>query len=564
MHPIRRVSASILFAFGLLGVAGLGLGCEENTPPNSVGEPVAMRRLTEAQYRRAIADVFGSEIEVAGRFEPDNRREGLIAVGAALVTVTPSGFEQYESIANSIARQVVSEAHRDRLIPCQPADPSEPDPDCTMSFLQKIGPRLMRRSLNPEDIAPRVENAGQAARLLSDFYAGIEGVVTSLLVAPDFLFRIESTQAETTGGQSLQLTSTTLASRLSYLLWNAGPDDLLLEAADEGRLLDPKELAQEIDRMIASPRFEAGARALFEDIFRFEEIDALGKDPIRFPLYTARVAEEAREQTLQVVVDHLVTQRGDYRDLFTTRRSFMSRALGPVYGVPVRAETGWESVEFAEGDPRSGLLTHVSFNMLHAHPGRSSATLRGQFLRESLLCQTVPPAPADVDFGLFNADDNPDFKTARDRLAAHASGATCRNCHKLTDPIGLGLEVFDGIGRYRTTENGAPIDASGDLDGRAFGDPIELGEAMRDSELVSACLVENAYRYAVGRDPGHGERRLIRHLEKQLEAIDYRLDGLLKAIALSEGFRTARPPSPRDSEAPAEEVAARLTRKDRS
>ncbi len=220
----------------------------------------------------------------------------------------------------------------------------------------------------------------------------------------------------------------------------------------------------------------------------------------------------------------------------------MTRALGPLYAVPVRAQTGWEATEFAADDPRAGLLSHASFNMLHAHPGRSSPTLRGVFLREALLCQNVPPAPADVDFGLFNEDENPKYKTARDRLAVHSSAATCRNCHNLTDPIGLGLEIFDGIGSYRSTENGAPIDTSGVLDGRAFASSVDLGQAFHDSPLIGACLVENVYRYAVGRDPVNSERRLLKHLERRLEESDYRLAALLRDVVTSEGFRTATPP----------------------
>lgn len=552
------------FLLVVLCLVGASLGCGDNQPPDSAGGPVAMRRLTESQYRHAISDVFGSEIEVAGRFEPDSRRHGLIAVGSALVTVTPSGFEQYEAMATHIAHQVVSEPHRARLIPCEPDTPTQSDVECAEAFLRAIGPALLRRPLTQNDIKPRLEGAEQATLLLSDFYVGIEFIVTSLLVAPDFLFRIESIEAGPSKEEVRPLTPTTLASRLSYLLWNSGPDEQLLQAVVDGKLHRVEDLAREFDRMIESPRFEDGVRALFDDIFRFEEIDSLGKDPIRFPLYSARVAAEAREQTLQVVVDHLVKRRGDYRELFTTRRSFMTRTLGPVYGVPVRTETEWEAVEFAEGDPRTGLLSHLSFNMLHAHPGRSSATLRGQFLRESLLCQTVPPAPADVDFGLFNADDNPAFKTARDRLAAHASGATCRNCHKLTDPIGLGLEVFDGIGRFRTTENGAPIDTSGDLDGQHFEDHVELGKAMQESPLVGACLVENVYRYAVGREPQNSERRLIRYLEGRLQSLDYRLDSLLREVALSAAFRTAERPTESPSGGTTASIPARPRTEDRS
>ena len=526
-----------VIALALVGL--LASGCGDGAPPESRGGPVAMRRLTAEQYRQAIADVFAPDIEVVGRFEPDNRRDGLLAVGSAWVTVTPSGFEQYEAMAGHIARQVVSENGRERFVPCQPRSPKAPDPECTESFLRQIGPALLRRPLEDADLAPRVEAAGRAAEAMSDFYAGLELALTSLLVAPDFLFRIEEAVADPTAPERLRLTDITLASRLSYLFWNAAPDPPLLDAAASGALSTAEGRAREVDRLIASPRLEDGVRAFFEDVLHFDAFGDLGKDPIRYPKFGADVARDAREQTLRVVVDHLVIRQGDYRDLFTQRRSFMTRRLGALYRVPVASEDGWESFEFGPEDPRAGLLAHASLNMLNAHPGRSSATLRGVFLRESLLCQDVPPAPADVDFGLFNEDDSPEYRTARERLAVHSTAASCRNCHELTDPIGLGLEVFDGIGSYRTTENGAPIDTSGEMDGARFGNSRELGEVFRDSPLVGACLVENVYRYAVGREPANSERRLIRYLERRLEDSGYRLAALMREVALSEGFRTA-------------------------
>ncbi len=523
-----------------LATACLIQGCEGGEAPAVVGGPVAMRRLSEAQYRNAIADVFGSEIQIAGRFEPEGRLDGLVAVASAFVTITPSGFEQYEGMAREVARQVVTGPNRSRLIPCAPPDPNAADAACSEAVLRRLGPRILRRPLEAAEIQSRLDAAGEAAGLVEDFYAGIELIVTSLLVSPDFLFRIESVDEDAGAGGGASLSDATLASRLSFLLWNTGPDDELLVALAEGRLSDPGSFAREVDRMLASPRFEQGVRAFFEDLFHFGEFADLGKDPIRYPMYSAQVAADAREQTLRVVVDHLVARQGDYRELFTTRRTFMTRTLGPLHGLPVQTESGWEAMEFAPGERRAGIVTHASFNMLNAHPGRSSPTLRGMFMREALLCQRVPPAPADVDFGLFNADDDPRYKTARDRLEVHASAASCRNCHVLTDPIGLGLENFDGIGRFRSTEGGATIDASGDLDGERFGDAVELGRALAENPLIAVCLVETAYRYAVGRVPGLEERPLLRHLVRRFEQGGYRIAGLMREIALSDGFRTAR------------------------
>jgi len=493
--------------------------------------PAVMRRLTEAQYRNAIEDVFGPGIELAGRFEPENRRDGLIALGSSRATITSSGFEQYERMASDVARQALAPAQRAKWIPCAPLDEASADPACAASILERVGPMLLRVPLSESNVAARVEVANQAVAELGDFYAGIASALTSLLVAPGFLFRIEAT-----GGA---WPDAALASRLSYFLWNAGPDAELLEVVGRGGLADPATYAQQVDRLLSSPRLEQGVRALFEDVFQFDDFDDLGKDPIRYPIFSAKVASHAKEQTLRTVVDHLVERESDYRTLFTTRRSFMTRALGPVYALPVRAESGWEEIDFPESSGRRGVLTHASFNMLNAHSGRSSATLRGLFLREALLCQHVPPAPADVDFGLFNADDSPEFRTARDRLEVHSSNATCRSCHLLTDPIGLGLERFDGMGRHRSTENGAPIDASGDLDGDRFEDPAGLGEAIAASDRLTACLAKQTYQYAIGRVTTLGERSWLRELEERFEDGGYKLKVLLREIVHSPGFLNA-------------------------
>jgi hypothetical protein len=302
-------------------------------------------------------------------------------------------------------------------------------------------------------------------------------------------------------------------------------------------------LTREVDRLLASAHLENGVQAFFEDVFMFDLFDDLGKDATRYPLYNNHMAADAREQTMRFVVDQLVTQQGDYRQLFTSRQLPMTRSLGPIYGLPVRATEGWEDIQLPATHPRAGLLSQISFAMLFAHPGRSSPTLRGVFMREALLCQTIPEAPADVDFTQFSQDVATVHKTARDRLQVHSTQASCRKCHKLTDPIGLGLEVFDGIGRYRSAENEAPIDTSGDFDGHAFANPAQLGEAFADNPLVSACLVQNLYRYAVGRKQTNPERRLLRYLEEQFALNGYQVPALMRDIALSEAFRTASRPA---------------------
>ncbi len=510
------------------------------------GGPIALRRLTSDQFVRSLQDVLGSQISVPSRIDPDDRRSGLLAVGASFASVTPSGFEKYEAAAEAVAEQALDPDHRDELIPCRPASVSGSDANCARAFIERIGRRLFRRSLSAEETAARVLIADQSATAIGDFYAGLELALTSLLISPEFLFRVEAAEPDPADTSSMRLTSVSMASRLSYLLWNTTPDDELLDAAENGDLVDEDGLDAQVERMLASPRLEAGIRAFFSDLYDFKRFDdgLVRKDAALFPAYTQGLAEEAKEQTLRTIVKHLTAGK-DYRELFTTSESFMTRRLGIVYRLPVATPNGWEPYVFPEDSERAGLLSQVSLNALYSHPGRSSATLRGKFVREVLLCQDIPTPPANIDFSIVE-NTTGELRTARERLERHVSSDACSVCHRLTDPIGLALESFDAIGMLRDEENGAPIDTSGELDGISYQDAVGLGQALKDHPALGPCLVRTLYRYAVGRDPTAEEEPLLAHLNERFAASGYRATELLREIVLSKGFRTTS--GPREAE----------------
>jgi Protein of unknown function (DUF1592)/Protein of unknown function (DUF1588)/Protein of unknown function (DUF1595)/Protein of unknown function (DUF1585) len=530
---------------GWLGAAGLSValtlaGCGPSEPATS-GSPPGVQRLTEAQYRQSIADIFAPNIKVGGRFEPGTRKGGLLAVGGSAVALSASGFEQYDVRGRTIAAQVVDANHRDQLVPCKPADPKKPDTACARETLAKYARLLFRRPVGDKELTSPLALANRGAEADGDFYAGLAFALAQLLDSPNFIFRKDVTEADNAAPSKLRLTAYAKATRLSFFLWNAPPDDELLRAAGAGELDGRKGVTKQVDRMLASPRLENGARAFFTDFLDFDQFDSLAKDSLIYPAFTAKVSHDAEEQTLRTLVDLLLVQKADYRDVFTTRKTFLTRTLGIVYQVPVALETGWEAHEFPPDDPHVGLLTQLSFTELHSHPGRSSSTLRGKAVREILLCQPVPSPPANVNFTVVQDTTNPQFKTARERLTAHRTEATCAGCHKIMDPIGLALENFDGVGQYRATENGAAIDPSGELDGTKFGDTASLGQAMHDNASASACLVNSVYRYGAGRDFDPGEKDWQKYLQDQFAANGYRLPDLLKLIATSDAFYAVRP-----------------------
>ncbi len=534
------MSGMIAVAGGCAGDGGGGGGGGPSVAPLVEAGPTAMRRLTEKQYRATIADIFGDDVMVAGRIEPDNRQHGLFAVGSSSVSVTASGFEQYEAIARGIAEQVLAEGRRDSMMPCSPADAAAPDDDCAELFVREIGRQLYRRPLIDEEVRSRVDVARSSTETLNDFYLGLENALTTLLLSPEFLFRVESTEPDPGDPSRLRLTSLAMASRLSYFLWNTTPDEELLAAAERGELVDQAGLEAQLDRMLESPLLQQNVRAFFGDLFAFADIEQglVRKDPILFPAFNQAMIGDAAEQTLLLAIDHLVTNAGDYRDLFTTPKTFMSRPLGVVYKVPVQTRDGFEEYEFSNDDPRAGLLSHISLLALYSHPGRGSPTLRGKFVREVLLCQDVPPPPGDIDFTDFADADTLTLPTARDRLAVHVSNAACAGCHALMDPIGLGLERMDGIGALRDSENGAPIDPSGDVNGAPFADAKGLGRALSRDPLLGPCFVSNYFRYAVGREVAAGESEFVDYMSERLESSGYLLRDLLRMIVLGDAFRT--------------------------
>ncbi len=531
--------ASVSFPAGFAGAAASGTASLAE-PPGTGGPPM-LRRLTEAQYRATIADVFGPDIPVTARFERALRSEGLVAVGTSEAGLSAFALEQYDTAAGAIAAAVLAPERRERFVPCDSPPVQHFDPDCAAAFIERHGTRLFRRALEAEEATAWLDVARAAHTRLGDFYAALEFTLVGMLVAPDFLLRVEAVATTPAADGSPRLDAYSRATRLSYFLTGSAPDAGLLAAAGRGALDSPDGLAREVDRLMAGPRYEAAVREFFTDMLRFDLFDDLAKDPVIYPAFNSTVAADAQEQTLRTITGHLLAGEGDYRDLFTTRAAPLTRSLGIVYRQPVAVRNGWQEGEFSERSGRVGIQSHLSFLALHSHPGRSSPTLRGKAIREVFLCQHMPDPPVDVDFTGINDDTNAARPTARDRLQAHATETQCKACHVLMDPAGLALEYYDGLGAFRTRENGAEIDVSGALDAKSFAAASGLGTALAEHSQTTSCLVRRMYSFATGRRELPGERAYLEYLDATFAAAGYRVPALMRAIALSDAFYRIAP-----------------------
>jgi hypothetical protein len=441
-------------------------------------------------------------------------------------------------MANDIAAQVTDEKYRAKL-PCAPKDPKAPDDACAGKIIRNYGLLLFRRPLTGAEVDNPVGVSRRISEQTNDFYAGLRYSLSMLLQLPDFIFRSE-VAIPSADGKYGTLDSYSRATRLSFLMWNTTPDTELLRTAESGELNTSEGLAKQVDRLMASPRLDAGMRAFFDDMLQLDTFDTVSKDSLLYPKWGSGMATSAREETLRTVIGLALHDNGDIRDLMTTRQTYIDRRLAVLYRVPFAFTGDWVKYEFPADSARSGILTQVSMLAMFSHPGRSSPTKRGVALLDIFLCSPTPTPPNDVDFSAVNDPKSP-LKTLRERLMAHATNKACAACHMRSDPVGLSLEAFDTIGGYRTTENGEPINDSATIQGHSISGAQGLGQFLHDSPQYPACVARRLYSYSRGVKSSYVED--FPDAYREFQNSGFRLRALLKSMALRESFYDAPLPA---------------------
>jgi hypothetical protein len=540
VEPMRPLSLILLLqACAPAGDPDAGVPLGQVAPP----EP-QLRRLTASQLKHTLADLLGDDVVLPPPPDPDAPLAGFASVGAGLTTLSPRGAERWEEASYMLAKQALSPERSGRVVPCTPD--SDVDEACATAFIRAFGRRAWRRPLSEQEVQGWLSRFRAAAVVTEDFYEALAYPMSGLLQSPNFLFRVELGEED---GDQRRFNAYELATRLSYLLWDGPPDDALLTAAGTGALDSDEGLAAVVDEMLDDPRFSRGLRAFFTERLRLADLDHLTKDTTVFVHMSPEVGALAREETLRTI-EEIVLGDHDLRDLITADFTWLDRRLAAIYDVSAPSFDGFDRVALDPSRGRVGLLGQVSFLALQAHPTSTSATRRGKFIRETLLCETVLPPPAGVNTAI--PEPSAGAQTLRDRIAVHLESPGCAICHKVMDPIGLGLERFDGIGRARTFEGGAEIDPSGVLDGLPFRDAVELALAIRNHPDHAPCVARHLYRYATGHVEVEGEQDQVDALANDFESASFRLMPLYRAVATSPGFRTAGPFAPErlDEESP--------------
>jgi hypothetical protein len=507
-------------------------------PPAPVpGKPAlgeaALRRLTSEQYRNALVDLLGLSAAEAAPLQlaEDARLSGLLSIGAAVTSVSGRATELFEQAADQVgARLFADSARRAALLGCDPAAGT-----CLETFLARFGRRAFRRPLAAEELERYLAVARTGATKAGDPWAGARTAVVALLQSPHFLYRVELGQAEPGDPTRLRLGAFEVASRLAFFVTNRPPDDQLLDAAQQDRLGD-EQLAEHARRLLASPHAVAAVESFYDDYLDLGSLATLAKDAAAFPMFTDAIKADLRAETVRTLRTLTFDEERDFRTVFQDRTTFLTPALARFYGLP--APAGGATARAETAAERAGLLMQASLLALHAHDSHTSPSRRGKFVRETLLCQTIPDPPPNIETNLPPASGALD--TTRKRVEAHVANPACSGCHALMDPIGLALENFDAVGRYRTTEGGAPIDAHGALDGKDFTGPLGLAEAVAAHPEVPACFAATILRQASG-GLLVGEKELVADLGRRFEEGRFNVRALLLAVVSHPAFRFVRP-----------------------
>jgi hypothetical protein len=486
-------------------------------------------------------DTRGSAIHPTLELFVDGRRLKVFeiagfTVGEAAFAGTPGPpiMDRLEISGPYNSRGVNETPSRRRIFVCRPASPKD-ERGCASTILSTIATRAFRRDVSVDELKPLLGEF-ETARRKHDFDSSIASAISGILLAPDFLFRLEFDPPGAVPGSAQSVSQWELASRLSFFLWSSIPDDELLAAARSGKL-QKTALETQVRRMLAAPASVTMADNFAEQWLNLRALEEAKPDPMAYPGFDSALAAAFNQET-HLFVRSIIRENRSVFDLLGADYTFLNEKLAQFYGIPGVIGPGFRRVVLAAAPERRGLAGQGSILVLTSHTTRTSPILRGKWILDSLLNSPPPPPPPGIP-ALEDSAGKGEKLTVRQQTERHRKNAACASCHARMDPLGLALENFDGIGRWRTTDEGAQIDASAKLpDGTSFSGPEGLRKYLlsRPEEFVSA-TVARLLTYALGRELDMQDQPAIRQIMRETEAGGYRFQDLIVSVVKSAPFQ---------------------------
>lgn len=506
-----------------------------------VHPPSPLSLLTRTQYDATVADLLGDTSQPSKSFPPESQVAGFNN-NTEVHIANPLLVEQFMDAAEGIAERATT-ANLATLAPCAGTSAAE-HTQCGADFVAAFGKRAFRRPLAADETqAFTTLFAGLNAT--QGYSVAVELVLQAMLQSPQFLYRVDSAGAATTDTGAIPLDGYQLASRLSYFLTGSMPDSALFAAADAGTLKSADEIETQARRLLETPRARDMVRDFNQQWLQLDSLAGLARNAPDAATDVKGIGTDYRE-SLQEFMDHAFWEQGDLKSLFLSPVTYVNARLAGVLGMQP-PDSGFALVDSAAGSV--GLLTQPALMAMLAHSDQSGPVQRGVWVRERILCLDVPPPPPNLN--PVAPDPDPSL-TTRERFAVHTSSVACASCHRMIDGTGFGFENYDQLGRYRTVENGLPVDASGEMvdTGEAavdgpFTGVEELSHRLAVSDRAQRCLATNWYRYAMGRVETEADGCSLQDVQKKFASTGGQFKELLVALTLTDAFRY-RPATPEE------------------
>lgn len=428
---------------------------------------------------------------------------------------------------------------RRRIFVSMPAGTEDEEP-CAKKILSVLMRRAYRRPLTEADFDRPMKFYRESSKE-GGFEAGIEAALSSVLVSPHFLFRVEQDPAGAGPGTAYRISDLELASRLSFFLWNSIPDDELLDVAIRGELNKPEVLEKQTRRMLEDSRSRSLVNNFAGQWLYLRNLDSFTPDLRLFPDFDDNLRQAFREET-ELFFESILREDRSALDLLKSDYTFLNERLAKHYNIPNIYGSQFRRVALDADSKRGGLLRQGSILAVTSYATRTSPVIRGHWILANL-CGTPPPPPPGNVPALKDNTVSANL-SVRERLAEHRNNAECAVCHNLMDPVGFSLENFDAVGRWRTMEEGKPIDASGGLpDGRKIEGVAALEEALLSRpEVFVGTLTEKLLTFSLGRGVEYYDAPAVRKIVRESQASNYRFSSIIVALTQSTPFTMRRTP----------------------